>query len=340
MSCCCVPRQNYRLRGPTGARGPAGPTGPEGPAGILAGYVTPQDYGALANAVHDDTEAIQEAIDYAAANGMSVFFPPTINYYRTTAPITILTSQVTLRGASGLSVIINTSTTDVIQIGDGVTQVSDVRLTSLNIATSNNSPGWAIRARLAPNTTIDNCLVGGGNIASGAISLNSCWCSRITNNTIGNVRGRGIETVNSSNAVLISGNRLDGHSSVGLVGIYAVTRKSSIIGNTIENWVDGVMLGGSGINISSYFEANTNTSINAINTLSYGIHITGCYFADTPTAVAAIRIPLCSGVTITSNHSDNAYTSGAMIQVTAPYPDATYNIGQNIYADAAEVMTI
>src|SRR5581483_4382395 len=61
----------------------------------LVGYPTPQDYGATGDGVHDDTSAIQSALNAAPLGGV-VYLPP--GTYATTAPITI-PPQVTLLGS-------------------------------------------------------------------------------------------------------------------------------------------------------------------------------------------------------------------------------------------------
>lgn len=66
--------------------------------------ISVKDFGALGNALNDDTAEIQAAIDYAETlagsgtnRGAVVYFPP--GQYLVTAPLTITTSRVTLRGA-------------------------------------------------------------------------------------------------------------------------------------------------------------------------------------------------------------------------------------------------
>lgn len=61
----------------------------------LAGFITPQDYGAAGNGVADDTAAIQAALNAALA-GSAVYMPT--GTYVTSSPLTI-PSYVTLRGA-------------------------------------------------------------------------------------------------------------------------------------------------------------------------------------------------------------------------------------------------
>lgn len=66
-------------KGETGPKGDTGPTGPKGEKGDSGKdgkvyYVTPQDFGALADGEHDDTEAINAAIDAVAEYG-TVYFP-------------------------------------------------------------------------------------------------------------------------------------------------------------------------------------------------------------------------------------------------------------------------
>jgi len=65
----------------------------------LAGFVTPQDYGALANGSNDDTSAINQAITAVASTGGVVYFPP--GTYAVT-PVSSTTAAIVLNnGTSG-----------------------------------------------------------------------------------------------------------------------------------------------------------------------------------------------------------------------------------------------
>jgi hypothetical protein len=87
-----------------------------------------QDYGAKGDSTTDDTVAIQAAITAAqaamSARGVDVYFPPGI--YKTTAALTVLGSNIILRGSGvGDSVLYPTHTTgDVIQFGNGSATLS------------------------------------------------------------------------------------------------------------------------------------------------------------------------------------------------------------------------
>ena len=70
-------------------------------------FVTPQQFGAVADGVTDDTTAIQDAIDYALANGIGGVYVPG-GTYLITEPI-ILYNKVSLIGANSEEAIIHKS---------------------------------------------------------------------------------------------------------------------------------------------------------------------------------------------------------------------------------------
>lgn len=305
------------------------------------GYVTPQMFGAEGDSTHDDTDAIQAAVDYATANFKSVFFPPVATYYKTIAPILVSSSGLKLFGAGYMSVVVNTEPTDIFQIGDGTNQITDVVISGLNLQILATNPSRCLNVRRCPNILIENCLMGGGDASAVIIEMTNSWDARIMNNTFGTIQGTAMSLAAGANGLWICGNRIDGGAGVHICGISVNGVAVYIHGNVIENWDLGINLAGGGpYSICSYFETNKDYSIRSTGALA-GLDIHGCYFADDVTAVAAIKLTTAFGVTVHSNYSSEPHTSGAFMQITVPYPDPDFNISQNVFTgDVDEVITV
>jgi Pectate lyase superfamily protein len=306
--------------------------------------VYPQWWGAVTDDSTDCTAAINKAIVAANTNIGLVFLPPGI--YKTLTPILILYNNFTLRGKSLSSIIHNAGATDIIRIGDDVTALANVRVTSLRTYTDDNAAGWNIRAWKARNTLIDNCQFGGGDVNTGAIRMTESFCSRIVNNSVGGVRGWGFFIDSASNAFSIIGNRLDGHSSRGVRAIHYSSDGATITGNTIETWVDGIKLAAGGAHVcGNYFEDNSGVDIINHSTCE-GIVIMGNFHAAPGAGVAGVSFlninGTINGLVVKGNYSAGTHSSTAYIILPTeyPYPDATYDIGANEVADTNEVIQL
>lgn len=96
------------------------------------------NYGAVGNGVTDDAAAIQAAITAAqSAGGGTVFFPP--GTYKLSVALSVNADGVILQGSGPATILQSaSSTTDVVDFGDGVTTRSNLGIRSLRI---NNSGG-------------------------------------------------------------------------------------------------------------------------------------------------------------------------------------------------------
>lgn len=161
------------------------PTIPGGSA-VALGWVNAKAYGALGNGTHDDTTAIQAAINALGANGGVVYLPATTNgYLLNSAALTCSNPGTVLRGDgsentklligasfTGTSaVIVNAYNCQVIDLSiDGVSsttttnpaangiEVSGQRRTKVIGCTFYYINGWAIEAKSTTTNGSSNCL--------------------------------------------------------------------------------------------------------------------------------------------------------------------------------------
>jgi hypothetical protein len=171
--------------GPTGGVGPTGPEGPQGPPGGVPGNYDVTDYGAVGNGVHDDTVAIQEAINTAVSdtNGGVILFPPgvfLISSALTVYPhITFTGSGAGVADGSGggeglaISEISQSSTTANAISG---TDVYDFSINSLTISGPGSGSGIGVALSLSTDgdsryITMDNIAV--QNFGSDGIKIDT-----------------------------------------------------------------------------------------------------------------------------------------------------------------------
>lgn len=128
----------------------------------LVGYITPQDYGAVADGVTDDTAAIQAAINAAGVKGAGVFFPATTaSYLLNSTGLTVSSNDVSLIGESttNAQLTIGASFTGsaAITITGSNCQVRDLSFFGASTTTTSNPAADAIKISGVRRTRVNRC---------------------------------------------------------------------------------------------------------------------------------------------------------------------------------------
>lgn len=304
------------------------------------GFVTPQMFGAYGDSTHDDTESFREAIDFCLETHRALYIPAVPLYYKITGALEIYQGDFSILGEGASSTIYRSNGGTIFEVGDNTTQISNVKLDSVNLQSANSGTGFIVQVRKAPNTIIQNCCISGNSASYGLIDISESWCSRILNNTM-NTRDIGIKAYNSTNALWCAGNRIDGSSEALTdgVGIYFTGTQAVFSGNTVEAFDTCMQIAGRGITIQSYFESYYSVCIEDVGQTD-GLNISGCIFSGDLGAETAIKLAHSNGVNIQCNYSFYPSTSDYFCLLADALPDSDYNVAQNVYADANQAGVI
>lgn len=217
----------------------------------LAGYVTPQDYGALGNGSNDDTSAINSALAAVATNGQAILFPP--GQYKITSTLAPSINGTVIMGTGWGSQIQydgNVVATAIAPTGNIRCFLRDIRISQTNASHLGTALDWS-----GCNTSvIERVLVDGGG-ASGVNPLvgvkfnaSTCHYNVVRDSRIGygGASSTGITILASAHANTIDNTRcIPQGDDVNSSGIYiANSHSTTIIRSDVESaagngiWLD------------------------------------------------------------------------------------------------------
>ena len=292
------------------------------------GYVSITSYGAIGDGVTNNTTAIQNALNYAAANGLAVYVPAGTFAYSGT----LTDNGVAFYGAGTSSILkaLNGAQEALTLTGNDAS-VSNLQIDGTGSTRLSNPQSCAVLAYQATNYTIQNVLINGSS-SGGIMSQDSSYGS-VLNNTVENTLADSITSIDGSNNITITGNRIlnsgdDGISIVSYVGspiVHDITEAgNTVIGN---NWgrgmsvvggdniqisgnnIQGGTSGDAGIYIAAESEWNTqgvaNVTVNANTLINAGGAPSGTGQGAVTVYNSQGSAYAISGVTINGNQIDN-----------------------------------
>jgi hypothetical protein len=212
-------------------------------------------FGAVGDGTTDNTTAIQDALNYAAANGDAVYIPAGTYDYSGT----LTDNGVTLYGAGTSSVLkaTNGANESLILTGSGAA-VSNLEMLGAGSTRLSTWQSGMIWANGASNYTIDNVLINGSS-SVGIASVDSTG-GNICSNTVENTLADSITSVDGSSNITISNNEVlnagdDGISIVSYGG-EPIVNNITETGNVVENNTGGrgmSVVGGENVQISGNY---------------------------------------------------------------------------------------
>ena len=221
------------------------------------GVVNVKDYGAVGDGAHDDTQAIQAAIEAAAHNGGGVVWFPIGNYVISSA-LTITTGAIMLQG-NGIG-IGNGSTLqlraneDVIRVVNPSFRVIIRDLEISNATGFTPSMGWAIKVEDCQQTLIENVYIFNLYNGIGDFGASTVTCHQVHMESLAGPYGFYMTGNSSSNPA----NVLDCVSC-------HVTSCANAQAYTIDNYANTLRLRGCASNANLKGLVTQNTSGNSAN---------------------------------------------------------------------------
>ncbi|MEA3118341.1 MAG: hypothetical protein QOI13_1611 [Paraburkholderia sp.] len=185
----------------SGAPSAAGSSGSPGAAGTVLpqppNSINVADYGAVGNGTTDDTQALQNAFNAAAAQGKSVYIPPgTYNHSGT-----LSVNGVNVTGSGSQTVLVATNPSEeAIKLGSN-SSLSNVE-TSTSASTRDSQPDEAAVDVTGSNDTVSNVTTLGAE--SNGIRLDGATGAKISNDLVEGSNADGIALMNGSSNNLVS----------------------------------------------------------------------------------------------------------------------------------------
>ena len=218
---------------------------------IAGSVVNVIDFGATGNGTTDDTTAIQAAVDYAASQGLALYFPSTNASYLVTAAITKNSlTKMTIFGDGYESKIVATGTSyNVFSFSSGSNiHVSGIHFDLSGLAGGNTWQGCGIYMGACSASSVKDCFIYNGK-RQGVVFQNTTD-SEVSGNSVYNSSVDPAETETDWGAAFLLSDS---------------SQRNRVVNNRIKNC-------GIGVNLQS-ITATTNTNHNLVS----GNVIEDCY---------------------------------------------------------------
>lgn len=246
----------------------------------------------------------------AAAGKATLWVEPGAGYFSVSTPIVVNAGGMRVEGGGQ---IYNPSG-NCLQIGDNVSNRSDVQVVGMNLQCSGVG-AVAVLVRKAPNVLIRDCTIISYDASGYGIQATDSFCARILGNTFGSIEGYGIHISSNAGGSVIRDNRIDGATTSATCGIYADSAAGLVCtGNTVETWATCINVkavrGGLFSNymesyVTGYLFDDGNAEGNTV----------GGYFAATGSTVS-IKASASIGLRIGTSSFVGTHSGGAPIELT------------------------